>query len=413
MQITLKKILGSCLFAAVLLLVGSRVSFAGIGISATLGSLPPERITFAGVGAHGIFDPSVALDPVTGRLWMSYSAVEGPTNNVNVVAIRLAYSNDQGKTWIGSSSGGLISNFLDVSIPLPPPNNAGTWINEVSQLIYDPGAIPAERWKILWHHYLVVNGARLFEHGWIAMKVASTPQGLAAAPEIKLFGGYLYNAGNNIAGGGSRSPVGGAPLIQLDIAIPELNSCLFTEPGLYATKGALYLSLQCEHFAGTQVDDRLIVLLKCTSPCNTGSAASWSYLGTALKKSDATAFGFDFGFAAPSMFASGKDVYLVVTGANLVTPPVGIPYAKYSGCRVFKFADIETAKLESIGVQPTLVGSVDGTAGSFNGACAYHVSASKSGMLFGEINTAVVDTFQMFRSHINFRSKTTGPGTPR
>lgn len=225
------------------------------------------------------------------------------------------------------------------------------WVNEVSQLIYDPGALATERWKILWHHYLTVNGNRLFEHGWIAMKTASTPEALAAAPEIKLFGSYLYDPGNNTAGGSSRSPVGGAPLIQLDTLNSALNTCLFTEPGMYAVNSALYLSLQCEHLSDS---NRLIVLFKCTSPCDTGNAASWSYLGTLLQKTDAATFGFDSGFAASGLFASAGGVYLVVTPVQTS----GAPWSNYySGCRVFKFVDIDAALLQKTGSQLTLMGS--------------------------------------------------------
>ena len=54
------------------------------------------------------------------------------------------------------------------------------------------------------------------------------------------------------------------------------------------------------------------------------------------------------------------------------------------------------------GSQPALIGSVNGTAGSFNGACAYHASANMSGMLFSEVNPSVTDMFQIYKSHINF-----------
>lgn len=405
MQKTLKKILGLCAFGTILLLIGCGSSSDGDGGSPM--PAPAERISFTGVGAHGIFDPSIALDPASSRLWMSYSAVDPsgiwPTN-VDVVATRLSYSDDNGKTWIGSNSGALVNDFLDVTIPLASPLDAGTWVNEVSQLIYDHDAIATERWKILWHHYLIINNFRHFEHGWIAMKMASTPEGLASAAEIKLFAGHFYNTGNDVLNGGSRAPVGGPPLIQLNSLAPALNGCaVLTEPGMYASNGELYVSLQCEVFdydVPPAYLNRLIVLLKCTSSC--GNAASWSYLGTVLQKSDASTFGFGSGFAAPSMFASAGSVYLAVTGTNLVTPSVGDPYHKYSGCRVFKFANLETAQLVPVGAQPTLVGSVNGSTGSFNGACAYHAAANMSGMLFSEINTSATDAFQMFMSHTNF-----------
>ncbi len=391
MRQSLRKIL----WALALLLIGCGSSGGG----SSTGTVAAERITFAGVGSHGIFDPSLALDPANGRVWMSYSAVEPsvswPTQNIDVIATRLAYSDNNGKTW--TDSGTIVNNFLDVNLPLASPNNAGTWVNEVSQLIYDPGAAVAERWKLLWHHYLIINGVRHFEHGWLGMKMADKPEDLGAAPEMKLFSGYLYDSSNNTAGGTSRSPVGGAPLVQLDTALdPALNTCVFTEPGMYASNSALYVGLQCEHLADS---NRLIVLLKCASSSNPGSAASWSYLGTVLQKSDATAFGFDSGFAAPGMFASAGSLYLVVTPVQTS----GAPWPDYyNGCRIFKFSNIDSALLQKTGSQPTLIGSVDGSAGSFNGACGFHSSATNSGMLYSEANTSVIDKFQVFMSHTDF-----------
>lgn len=392
MQLTRKFISGLCAFAAILLLAGCG------GGSAADAPPPPERITFAGVGSHGIFDPAIARDPASGRIWMSYSAVDPsvlwPTQNINVVATRLAYSDDNGKTW--TDSGAIISNFLDVTLSLTAPYNAGTWVNEVSQLVYDPNALAAERWKILWHHYLRINDERHLEHGWLAMKTASTPEGLAAAQEVKLFAGNLYDTGNNTAGGGSQSPLGGAPLIQLDTAFPALNTCVFTEPGMYASDSALYLSLLC---VKTSDLSHLTVLLKCASPCDTGNAASWSYLGTVLQDSNAAAIGFDSGFSGSGLFESAGSMYLVATPVQTA----GAPWPDYyNGCRVYRFSNIDSALLQTSGSQPALIGSVNGTAGSFNGACTYNTSANMSGMLYSEANTSVTDVFRIYMSHKNF-----------
>ncbi|MBU1425850.1 MAG: glycoside hydrolase [Gammaproteobacteria bacterium] len=393
MQQLRKSISGLCAFGAILLL-------AGCGGGSSADTLPPpERITFAGVGAHGIFDPSVARDPASGRIWMSYSAVDPsalwPTQNIIVVATRLAYSDDNGKTW--TDSGAIISDYLDVTIPLAAPDNAGTWVNEVSQLVYDPGATPNERWKILWHHYLLINNVRHFEHGWLGMKMAGTPEGLAAAQEVKLFAGNLYNSDNDTQNGITRSPLGGAPLIHLDTELdPALNTCLFSEPGMYASGSALYLSVLCVKYPGFS---HSIALLKCDSPCTTGSAASWSYLGTVLQDSDAAAIGFDTGFSASGLFESAGSMYLVATPVQTA----GAPWPDYySGCRVYRFSNIDSALLQTSGSQPALIGSVHGTAGSFNGACAYNASANMSGMLYSEANTSVTDIFRIYMSHQNF-----------
>ncbi|MFZ2160883.1 MAG: sialidase family protein [Sideroxyarcus sp.] len=392
MQLIRKFILGFCTLGAVLF-------FIGCGGGSADAPPSPERITFAGIGTHGIFDPAIARDPASGRIWMSYSAVDPsalwPTQNINVVANRLAYSDDNGKTW--TDSGAIISNYADVTLPFATPLNAGTWVNEVSQLVYDPGATANERWKILWHHYLRINDVRHFEHGWLGMKTASTPAGLAAAPEVKLFAGYGYDTSNDTVGGGSQSPLGGAPQIQLDTALdPALNTCVFTEPGMYASDSALYLSLLC---VKTSDLSHLTVLLKCTSPCNTGSAASWSYLGTVLQDSNATAIGFDSGFSGSGLFESAGSMYLVATPVQTA----GAPWPDYyNGCRVYRFSNIDSALLQTSGSQPALVGSVNGTTGSFNGACSYNASANLSGMLYSELNTSATDLFRIYMSHKNF-----------
>ena len=397
MQLTRKSLLGLCAIGAVLVLIG-----CGGGSSAAT-SPSPERITFAGVGANGIFDPSLARDPASGRIWMSYSAVDPsvlwPTQNVTAVSTRLAYSDNNGKTW--TDSGAVINNFSDVTLSLTGLSNAGTWINEVSQLVYDPGATAAERWKILWHHYLMINNVQHFEHGWLGMKSASTPEGLVTATEVKLFAGYLYDTGNNTAGGGSQSPVPGAPQIQLDTALnPALNNCVFSEPGMYASGSALYVSLLCVKITGLSpltISDHPIVLLKCSGYCTTGS--NWSYAGTVLNDSNAAAIGFDTGFSASGLFESAGRIYLVATPVQTA----GAPWPNYyNGCRVYRFANIDSALLDPPGSQPALIGSVNGTAGSFNGACAYDASASMSGMLYSEAKTSVTDVFRIYMSHKNF-----------
>ena len=48
--------------------------------SIVIAPLTQKKLTFTGVGSGGIFDPSVTKDPTTGKLWMSYSAVEPSYN---------------------------------------------------------------------------------------------------------------------------------------------------------------------------------------------------------------------------------------------------------------------------------------------------------------------------------------------
>ena len=60
------------------------------------------RIVFDGVGEQGIFDPSLARDPASSRIWMSYSGWTTPrgaqTPRTTIIP-RIAYSGDAGNDW--------------------------------------------------------------------------------------------------------------------------------------------------------------------------------------------------------------------------------------------------------------------------------------------------------------------------
>ncbi len=354
------------------------------------------QLQFSSIAAsHGIFDASLAQDPSSNMIWMSYSAVNTsglwPTQNFDVVSTGLAYTSDQGHSW--TDVGGIVNSTLDVNLALPAPFNSGTWQNEVSSLVFDPGAPVNQRWKLIWHHYLVINNARHFEHGWIALKMAATPGQLAAATEIKLFSGSIYDIGNNTAGGGSGSPLGGTPAIALSTALTsQLNNCaVFTEPGLLATPNALYLSLLC----GATSTDQRIVLLKCASPCNPILASSWSYLGAALNNADAQSFGFNEGFSGANLVSTSSGVYLFATPVS-TTPFDGY----YNGCLVFKFTNIETASLQRTSGVPTPILKVNGDAGSFNGACTYWPGTTQAGIIYDQLSPTGTK-FRIMMSGVN------------
>ncbi|MBX9769628.1 MAG: hypothetical protein K2X47_20290, partial [Bdellovibrionales bacterium] len=319
--------------------------FVSIGLPYLLGCSKAEEraavpasagttIEFSGIGQLGIFDPSVAKDPSSSRVWMAFSSVDPSAQwpaNTRAISSHLAYSDNGGTSWTYDR---VISSFTDVTIGLAAPNNAGTWDHEVSQLVYDENAPTNEKWKIFWHHYLQINGTRTFEHGWIAYKAASTPALLQSATEHKLFAGTIYDTSNNSTGGATQSPVSGAPEVNFTGLHANLGSCgNLTEPGALSTSSGLYLVLHCQVLTGTP--DNLIVLLKYTQGTNT-----WSYVGTLLRNADATALGFDRGFSAPSMVTlSGVD-YLLVTPARL-SPFDGY----YDGCHLFPFSGIATGAL--------------------------------------------------------------------
>ena len=367
----------------------------------------PVQLKIPSVGTHGIFDAALAQDPSSSRIWMSYSSVNPsvmwPAGTPDAVGTRLAYSDNQGETWTDSAS---LTPYTDVDLvflTLPPFNldasfRAGTWQSEVSNLVFDAGATdPNQKWKLLSMHYLAIKAERHFEHGWIGLKMAATPQELATATEIKLFSSATYDPANNTAGGPTGVPVDGAPAIAFDTGInTELNGCIIAEPGMMSTASALYLGIDCIKSA----TDSRIVLLKCAHPCNmtaVGGSNGWSYVGTPLTKADGDLFGVDQGFTASSLVQSNGQNYLIAT------PRSSTPFdAFYNGCKVFRFSNIDTATLQRSGGVPDVVTTANGDAGSFGGACTYLPSASKAGLIRGQLFPAATEKFRLFMSGVAF-----------
>ena len=334
----------------------------------------PEEIVFDGIGTRGIFDPCIALDPDTGRIWMSYSLVGDsamwPDRN-STVSTRLAFSDDAGKTFQGA--GLPVNTAEDVVLPLAPPNDAGTWNHEVSAIACDPGAPADQRWKMLWHRYLWVNGIQHFEHGWIAMRTAPAPDGPWSA-ERKLFAGSLYDSANDVTIG--------PPEVVLDQLDPALAGCLaFSEPGMVAAPDALYVAL-----LGPEFDDNRILLLKWPHP---NPAGTWQYLGSFLTgKANAAPLGYD-GFSAPDMFAEDDTFFLMVTPQTA---------NRYLGVFVFEIEDLEQAKLVQDAGGPVPVMELYGADTTHNGAATYIPEASQCGILYSEVYPTPPLYFRIYKS---------------
>ncbi len=375
------------------MLVALDLSLAGCDTSNRSSSPPPPvpiRLTFAGVGSHGIFDAALTHEDLTGQLWMSYSAVDPsqmwPAHNVDVVTTRLASSDNDGASW--TDSGLAVNTATDVTLPLAPPNNAGTWHNEVPRVLYDPNASAGARWRLIWLHYLQVNGQRLFQHGWIGYKEAATAQALVTATERKLLAALLYDPQNNVQGGATGAPVGGPPLIALQTLHPDLGACQVpTEPALLSTPTALYLALGCVEASLNQ----RIVLLRCPHPCDVTVSGNWTYIRTIFQNSDAAAIGF-INFSAPELVESQGRRFLIVS------PVSNQPFSdSYTGCLVYEFADLNAGTLVSGG---TGLKQINGTAGTFNGACGYHPSHT-GGVIYGQVEPTATDKFRLFASSIH------------
>jgi len=336
--------------------------------------------SLSNAGSKGIYDPSIADTPSGTPAYMSFSAVAPsamwPTQNPATISTFIGTSSNLGVTWTHACS--RINAVTDVAGGLPR-----SWNNEVSSLIYDSLATPSQRWKLFWHHYQIQNNVGQFNNGWIAYKTAPDPCSLASAKEIKLFGGSSYNSDNNIAGGTTGSPVGGAPVLQLNTLSPALSGCVaFTEPGAMVTATGLYLSLNCQQVGNiTQ-----IILLRCEAPCNPSTAGGWTYHGMPITHTDATNAGF-LNYSASDLFAINNNYYISVTSV--------IPPNTYNNCQIFEFTNINAATIVRTGALPNLIKQINGTPRKPNGACTYAQAVTKAGFALEEFSGA---TFQIFLS---------------
>lgn len=353
-------------------------------------SSTPSRIIIDVNGAtNGIFDPA-PVDNGSGTLWMSFSVVGTSPNDAVLphISTRIAGSTDGGLTWTANPV--IPNSSVDLQVP---DGNGGTlwatWQYEVSRLVYDPYTTDdSRRWKLLWHRYLEADingdGARLFEHGWIGVSTAPSPAG-PWAPERKLFVGSGYDTNNN-----STIGVPEYDLAALYPATAELGQCIaFTEPSALVTTAGFYISLKCATGGIGKV-----VLIRCDSALSDGSC---EYVGDLIDDSEAVQFeqsGNSFsGFSATELAASSGKNYLIVT-------PTESPGELYRGCLVFEIADLATAALRRDANDPVLVKRVEGTSGSFNGACGYTQGAQASGILFSELNDTTPQ-FRIFASKIH------------
>ena len=267
----------------------------------------------------------------------------------------------------------------------------------------------AERWKLVWFQYLHANKTSFFaDYAWIALKMASTPLGLATATPVKLFGSAGLQPDNTISGSPVFSPIGGPPAIQLNTDITqasgganlsELNLCLITEPGLHATNSFVYLSIYCADASTIAVTGNLteyVIYFRCSSPCNMSNAGSWDYLGRLLTPADAQMATGDHHYQAPALVEKNGKTYLIVTPIdNSVTSD------RYNGCRVYEFTDVNSNLLSRSGSDLVEVARIDGDTGTHNGACAAF-SGLNGGILISQTGTvATADMFKIYKSQVD------------
>ena len=333
----------------------------------------PRPLELPGAEPNGVFDPNLARDPETGRLWMAYSGVTGPAGS-GLVSTHLAFSDDDGLSWCG---GGVVNQATTVPPEEQPPRLAmpnGHWSHEVAAIAHDPGAPREARWSLVWHRYLHVEDSdpatddRRFEHGWIAQRTAATAEGLRTAPEGKLFSSAAYHATPEIEAYNDAVP-GGPPERRFDHD-PDLGDCLAsTEPGMIAAGGNLYVALFCFRAPS----DQDIVLVRLTH-----ATGQWGYVGTLLTTRDAVAIN-------PALVGFNGADLLWVGGTHrlLVSPTVG---SGYLGCLEYQ-VDLDTAMLLDIdggGPDPLHGVPKNPDPGVFQtGACTYD-ERSPLGLIVGD-----------------------------
>jgi hypothetical protein len=269
----------------------------------------PWDLALPGAEPNGVFDLDFARDPETSRLWAVYSGVTGPAGNGRV-STHLAYREDDGATWCGGEALNPATTVAAPDLPADASGDEGHWNHETASVVHDPSAPAGERWRVVWHRYLVVDDGvpgtddRALAYGWFAQRRAATPEELLTAPEEKLFSGLAYDVDADIQAYNDAQP-GGAPQQRWDQE-PALADCvLFAEPGLLADAGQLYLVSFCARDA----TDTRVVLVSLDH-----ATGAWSFRGTLLEGTDGAALDPSFtGFNGADLFATGATTRLVVT----------------------------------------------------------------------------------------------------
>lgn len=333
----------------------------------------PQFINLPPVGDNGAYDPTLAGDPETGRVWMVFSRVSG-AGGEGQVSTHLAFSDDHGSTWCYANEINASSKVELSQLPAEFTSAVSAhWSHEVPGIAFDPDAATDQRWRMTWHRYLHVsddvpgNDDRRFAFGWIAMKTASDPLLLATAPEIKLFSGLGYY--KNAETEQYNNSIGGAPQMKLHELHPNLSGAvLFTEPGMQVYQNELYVSL----LMGEVTVGNSVVLLKYNN------SNSWSYVSTLLTPADAQTLNPQWtGFSATDLFIQDNQAYLLVSPVK----------EQYDGLLLFKL-DLPNGKLfDATGNGPDIIWSLPTTSGSSvfqTGVGTYDSLSYNSGIIYGD-----------------------------
>jgi hypothetical protein len=364
-----------------------------------------SQALLGGIGARGVFDPSITEDPSTRRLWMSFSSFDVSSHSQSGVNLRIAYSDD-GETW---RDVGVVHEFTDVVVGSLAATEAGeikveegssgTWQNETSSLVYDEHAPREQRWKLFWHQTLWVNDVpRYASYSWIALKMADSPENLSRASPIKLFTGYMARTSGESVGAPTFSPIPRPPAIQLDKKEPQLGACMFGQPAAISAHDGLYLALDCAWLGSRPLLHT--VLLRCGYPgCTVTDDASWTVVARLTQPRDGLQLNEQYkGFGGTALAESDGRYFLIAT-------PITSEGNRYDGCNVYRFEDLTLGKLERRRRGKLVVAqSVHGIPDTHHGACAAHTRL-KGGILLSQIVSPAAPRIMQIRR--------SGVGLPR
>lgn len=324
---------------------------------------------------NGIFDPSIEVDPKTGTAWLVYSNVYGRAEPWGPhVETHLASSRDGGATWQFEAA---INTSTPGEITRDEGPESGHWNHEVPSLVYD-ATDPGSEWKLMLHKVFRLDvgdpfgeETTVWTHSWLELHTAAAPTGPWSL--VSRFGA-------------GPLPPAAYPIDQawndLDDALSSTR--VYSEPGLIAWNGRLYLSisaLQPDGFAAAA----LVALL-----ASDDHGASWQWVGPLLTPEQAESLGYqDFGGSA--IVAQRGRLFLLVSPGTRVQPR--------HGTAIFEIVDLDEARLHEVDGLPWMLDQIplEPMPGSsrFGGQAEFHEEAAAGGILMNQLETAAIP--ELFR----------------
>ncbi len=281
----------------------------------------------------GFADPSIRKDPLSNRLWMSYSwpniHVLGQQQFVPSVDIHLASSDDNGATW--KSQGPLWPSEPDTN--KSGDNGPGYTAHEVSNLLPVQNGSTVTWYGVRQAYFVPQNGGYSKRPGTsfrLEISQASSPAGLSTADYQSL--------GTNYTAAGWNADINLANLS------PDVSKCGFwNETALYYQNNTLYLVTRCLTFNGQMpIENESPNVVFATNAKGSVKQWQWRYVGALNNAQQAKELGGD-GLTQPEI-AKGQDGQLLAiftpTEAG-ATPTDEI----HNGCAVVEVASIDPPRL--------------------------------------------------------------------